>query len=476
LAHGDLYDTSLKVAGANPLDPGSGHVEVKAQARGPIFVNPAYALDETSDTTAAKASRREGVVLGGARPLANRPLTLRLRTPEQRLARAIEHRINEQFQAVLDVDLPVKGTTNYIADAQDEGIVTVLIPRFYSNDWQHFASLLKVLYMQGESPTFAVMKAQQLAEEAVKPGAYLEEISFAWEGLGKPSLHAIAPLMTSTQPDVQFAAVRAAAFIGDPAAPRMLLAIAQTPGNSFRVNAVKTLGELPASPMVDRMVRGLLDSDQALVRIEAYKVLAAHKDRASIFTRIVRNGENEKFALDIVPGKGAPMVYATRQGIPRLAVFGEQTSVDLPVMFIAMNSRLTISSPDRGGPVTIFYRGPKSAHVVTSPDLAEIAARLGGDGPPGNNGLDFGYADVVAILQSLVDQQKVSGLQGSQRQYASFVLQEPSRFQELIDSAPLLHDTGRPQSDRPEAPPVPAEQKPDQVGADISGISSPDAK
>ena len=294
--------------------------------------------------------------------------------------------------------------------------------------------------------------------------------------MGKASLHAITPLMTSPQPDVQFAAVRAAAFIGDPAAPRLLLAIAKTPGNSFRVNAVKTLGELPPSPLVDRMVRDLLDSDQALVRIEAYKVLAAHKDRAAIFTRIVKKGDDEKFALDIVLSKGPPMVYATRQGIPRLAVFGSQTSLDMPAMFIAMNNRLTISSSDQGGLVTIFYRGRKTIHVVSSPDLAEVAARLGGEGPPGNNGLDFSYGDVVAILQSLMDQQKVSGMQGSQRQIASFVLQEPSRFEDLIDSAPLLHDTGRPQSDQPASPPDSAEQKPAQVGANVSGLSAPDAK
>jgi hypothetical protein len=464
LAHGDLYDTSLKVDGANPLEPGSGHVEVKAQARGPIFVNPAYSLDETTDTAAAKASRRQGVVLGGARPLANRPLTLRLRVPEQRMARAIEHRINEQFQEMMDRDLPVKGSTNFIAEAQDEGVVTVLLPRAYCDNWQHFASLLKVIYMRGGSPEFAVYKAKQLAAEALKPGAYLEEISYAWEGLGKASLHEIAPLMDSNRPDVQYAAVRAAAFIGDPGAPRMLLQIARAHGNSYRVNAVKTLGELPGTPLIDRMVRQLLDSDQALVRIEAYKVLATHRDQASIFTKIVKKQDNEKFALDVVPGEGAPTVYASRQGIPRLGVLGTQLSLDLPVMFVSMENRLTISSPDQGGLVSIFYRGRKPVHVVSSPDLSEIAARLGGDGPPGNNGLDFSYGDVVAILQAMVDQKKVSGLQGSKRQLASFVLQEPSRFQDLIDSAPLLHDTGRPQTDRVDATPTSAEQKTAQIG------------
>ncbi len=237
LAHGDLYLTDLKVNGANPLEPGSGNVMVKARAEGSIFINPAYALPGSGDTTAAKASRVRGTVLGGAMATENRPLVLRLRAPELRMSRAIERRINEQFQDVMDQYLPVKAEGAYIADAQDEGIIYVLVPKAYSDDWEHFAGVMNHLYMKGGSPQFAAIKAQELADAAVLPEARLLDISFCWEGLGKSALHAIQPLMKSKNIDVQYAAARAAAFIGDPDAVPVLVAIARSQDNPFHLNA-----------------------------------------------------------------------------------------------------------------------------------------------------------------------------------------------------------------------------------------------
>ena len=154
LAHGDLYECDLKVGGANTLEPGSGHVEVMGQAEGSIFINPAYALDDSNDSPIARSSRRSGVILGGARPMNDRPLILRLRAPDRRMARALESRLTEHFQGVVDDDLRVK----HVAAAQDEGLVYVYVPKAYSGDWDHFANLVKHLYMRSASPEFAALK------------------------------------------------------------------------------------------------------------------------------------------------------------------------------------------------------------------------------------------------------------------------------------------------------------------------------
>jgi flagellar basal body P-ring protein FlgI len=464
LVRGDLYESDLRVGGANTLDPGTQTVAVLAQAMGPIFINPTYALDDSADTPTARSSRRAGVVLGGARVMDDRPLILRLRAPERRMARSIENRIVEQFQGVVDNDLRIK----HVASAQDEGLIYVYVPRVYTDDWSHFANLLKHLYMRGGSPEYAALKAQQLADAAVKPDAPLDDISFAWEGLGKPAMHALTPLMNSSSPDVQFAAARAAAFIGDPGAVPVLMRIASTPGNSFRVNAVQTLAQLPATPMVDKLLRTLLDSDQALVRIEAYKVLAKHQD-GSVYSRIIKNGDNEKFVLDMVHCNGSPLVYASRQGIPRLAIFGTETEVTIPIMYAAMTDRFSISSNPDNADVTIFYRGTelqKPVKIISGPQLSEIAARLGGDGPPGDDALDFSYADVVALMQSMIDGQKVSRAVAGRRQLAAFVLQEPPRIQDAIDSAPLLGDNGRPQTESSGPTTAPAAQTGGVIGMD----------
>jgi hypothetical protein len=468
LAHGTLYQTDLKVGGANPNDAGAGIVTINAQAQGDIFVNPSYVLDSNDASSAAIFSRKSGVILAGARALADRPLILRLRAPSARMARAIESRIIERFQDMNDDDLRSpsgadSATAKKIANAgggadglpADEGVVYVYVPKSYSGNWEHFSGIVRHLYLQGADPKFAATKARELADAAVLPQAPLQDISYCWEGLGKSALFAVEPLMSSTDQNVQYAAARAAAFLGDPAAVPVLLGIANTPGNPFRITAVKTLAELPATPRVDRLCRTLLDSDEAQVRIEAYKLLVKHQDTNSVYTRWVKNGTREKFALDIIPTTGKPMVYASRQGVPRLAVFGNSTQLELPLVFSTMDQRLTISSEPDASTVTIFYRGEelkKPVTVISTPSLAEVVSRLAGDDDAGPTGLRLGYADIVGIVQSMIDQQRVSGLNGQQRLLASFVLQDPPVDVETTPNSRALirPDNGsRPQNDVP---------------------------
>ncbi len=205
LAQGDLFQTELRILGANPLDPG-GSVNVFARAEGPIFVNPAYALKTESDIErdpAARRSLRLGLIMNGARSLEDRPLGLRLRQPSMRMSRYIEQRIDQRLQEI---------RPDIVAAAQDEGIVHLYVPAALNGDWEHFAGLVNFIYLNN-TPEFAAVKARQLADEAVKPDAPLLEISYAWEGLGKNALPVIheRQLMSHANPDVAFAAARAAA-------------------------------------------------------------------------------------------------------------------------------------------------------------------------------------------------------------------------------------------------------------------------
>ena len=84
-----------------------------------------------------------------------------------------------------------------------------------------------------------------------------------------------------------------------------------------------------------------------MVRIEAYKILARNK-RPLRLHQLDRPGER--------PGRtrsspwtwwtatAPPIIYASRQGKPRIAVIGKMPDVRLPVMFSALDNRLTISS------------------------------------------------------------------------------------------------------------------------------------
>src|SRR5687768_7465582 len=442
LARGDLYRTDLRTRGTDARNLG-GPVNVWARAQGPVFVNPAYAL-KTGNDPEARRSLRHGIVMDGGNALTSRPITLRLLQPQRSMARRMEFRIDDFFQ------------DSSVASAQDEGIVYLYCPAKYKGDWQHFAGVVSHLYLR-DSEGHNAAKAKELAAEAVKPGARLLQISYCWEGLGAFGLPFYKELMSHPDSAVAFYAARAAAHVGDPVAPEALNRIARTKGDQFQIEAIRTLGALPNdSPAIRQMLRPLLDSDQTLVRVEAYKVLAEQKDNA-IFSKVISPAgrpEDGKFVLDIVRSQGPAIIHATRTGIPRIAIIGDRAQLNLPLTFAAMDGRLTISSaPENPSLVTIFYRPPSAASpdapvkppskVLSRPDLAEIISRLGGEG---EGGLSFNYGDVVSILSALTDTNKLSAFASGRRVPASFMLQESPLAEDAILDAPGL-PSARPQAD-----------------------------
>jgi hypothetical protein len=158
------------------------------------------------------------------------------------------------------------------------------------------------------------------------------------------------------------------------------------------------------------------------------------------------------------------VVYATRRGEPRIAVLGNRPQLQMPIVVTAMDGRLSISSDQTNRTVTIFYRPPeppggvhtsKAARmlepikITSSPDIAEIIARLGGQGYEGGRTLNFNYGQIVSILSNLTSQGQIVAVAGQSRTPASFMLQELPAAQDTIYSAPVIGDQGRPQVDEP---------------------------
>jgi hypothetical protein len=443
LANGRLYFTELAVNGADPQNP-ANKTRVYGYCKGPIFVNPSYALNvDPMPTGPAKASLKSGVIPNGGVSDVDRPIYLQLRTPQNSLSRAIERRIGQRFG---------QETYGEVAAARDEGLVAVMIPPQYAGDWQHFIGICTHLYLADspDNPALASLRARQLADAAVEPDAPLQDIVYCWEGIGPRALPYIMPLLTGQSPDVTFAAARAGALIGDPtgACQQTLQQIAQSSGDPFQLNAVQTLGLLPASHEINDVLHDLLDSPETLVRVEAYRTLARNND-FRVYSRVVPVPKvDEKFILDIVPSAGAPLIYATRSGTPRLAILGQTPRLALPITFAALGNELTISTdPTDPGRVTIFYRDPlkeEPVKVSSAPDIAELSARLGGMGPPDQDHLDFTYDKVLAILQELADKKMIVAGPKEESVAAAFMLQEPPRLrQQMLNATPT--DSGRPQ-------------------------------
>lgn len=480
LAHGTLFTAELRITGADPNRPGGserGSVNTYARAMGPLFVNPAYAVNRSPTDPMARQSLRFATVMDGGMVDFDNPLVLRVRDPQMSTSRLIERRINERYQTIADKPSKVSAGT-IVAAAQDEGHVYLYMPKAFKGDWQHFMGVVKHLYLNGD-PGYLARVGERLAAEAQKPDAPLENISYALEGLGEAGLPAIRGLLNSDKKDVVYAAARAAVFIPNETgeAERKLRDIANTKDHPFRINAVQTLAAIQSTPEVRSDLRKLVNSDNNLVRKEAYLALCKAGDK-SIFTQVIR----EKFMLDLVPSSGPPMIYATSQGLPRIAIFGTRSAVDTPLTFSAIDSRLTISAEKAGNKVTIMFRGdpsagePNKSLIIqeSSAELANIIARLGGEGAEGERRFDFSYAEVVALVESLSKAAKLHAvtLDGGMEPVV-FSMQESPAIEDNVLSAPRIPDLSRP--DTPESkldgPEGPAVQIPDAATQPVKPVS-----
>jgi hypothetical protein len=454
LARGQLYNTPLTINGADPIHPDTP-VNVFASASGPVFVNPSLALRSGSLDPATKRGLQRGWVIGGGHVVSDRPLLLRLRVPENRLARTIEFRVNDYFHQ------------DKVCTAYDMGYCQLWTPPQFADDWDHFSKIVLHLYLQGGSEAFGRARAKDLIAAARKVGAPLQDISYCLEGLGRFAMPEIGAALAdpSTPADARFAVARAAAYIGDPsgAAEHTLFDFARDNNSNFQLAAVQVLGRVSKSMAINRLLRDLLDSDKTTVRVEAYEILARNHDPA-VETHIIssmRDSSDEKFVLDFVHSKGAPLIYATRRGIPRIGIFGKIPELRLPLTFAAMDEHLMIASGSVGRDVTIFYRDNfrRDPIQMTSPaDLANVMARLAGQIDDGMGQLDFTYAEVLAILQGLNDEHKLHVTSATGEELAAaLMIQQPPDSNDAIDRAPLL-DRSRPQGDntgpRIDAPPA----------------------
>ena len=395
LAGGTLYDCDLRIMGANPISPGSS-VNKFIVAAGPVFINPAYALETPRLTDgAARSGARFGSVLGGGVVAVNRPIDLRMRTPQWGICRTIENVINQRFQQ--------KG----VAQAQDEGYIHLYVPERYGDDWEHFIGVVNHLYLY-LTPATAAVKAQELVAEAQKPGAQLEAISLALEGLGPTALPYIVPQLGHASPEVSYYLARAGAYLGDVPSEDRLTQIARMAGHPRRIEAIRTLGALPFNSEIARALGACFDSEESMPRIEAYRILSRYTAEQRIPIPVLSKRVGD-FTVDVVESKGPPLIFATRTMQPRIAFFGTRQAIKTPVTFTAFDTALSIAStPDQPQMLTIFYRGdelPQPVRATSGSSVIEIAARLGGGG---DEKLRFGYGEVVGILQSMVDSGKLS--------------------------------------------------------------------
>lgn len=396
-----------------------------ATASGAIFVNPF--IDRSKPGESVKL--RVGRIPNGAVVTRPRPVRLEMRRADYRMASLIQRRINQRFGS----------EGRRVAVAKSPAIIELHIPSAYHNDYRHFLELVTHLYVPTD-PAGEERYARQMAKAILLPTARYEDISLAWEAMGRQVLPVIRPLYASENPAVAFYAARTGLRLGDMLSIPAITRIAFKKNSPFQIPAINELGGARKFPEVVQTIKRLLStSNNELLKVACYEALLKHGS-----STIRRENISNRFFLDIIDSSGNYIIYATVTGQAKIVLFGRDMPLNLPIFYCPKDELVTINSHRNDRRVMVYRKIPGrdmySDTLYIPPKVEQLISTLGNRPVEQKNGdilgLGLTYSQVVKVLH---------GLCASGQIPAKFVLQKGPALRRTYISVPAA---GR--SDRPE--------------------------
>lgn len=490
LEGGKLWTTELRIGPPSSYNDRQAHILGKA--RGPIFLNP---FAEPGVETAG-ISRNIGRILDGGFVTTGTEIQIILDNPSHQRVRQMVSAINTAFPAS-----PHERTKT--ARGVDESIIFVQVPEKFVDRPSEFLELVSHLTID---QSFPEVYAQRYTK-AVQDEPYLaSDMTWSLEALGQRALPQLRTLYDHPESAPRLAALRAGAGLGDPKSVNGLTNIALNGPENFRTDAIALLARVEESMVPDRVLRGLLESDQLNVRIEAYEGLMSRAinarkrqlarsmgGRNSLNRAAIESGAIDeqldvlarvqlppdplrgvsrkliagKFFLDIVPF-GEPLIYITQHREPRIVLFGANQSVETPLLATAWSDRLMLASDSYGDPVRVYYRDDKQRRTFTHPsvptDLPALVEFLATEPTPGsmNRGLGLSYSRVVGALYEIYTDLGIN---------AGFTTEEDQLLADLLSSVEPVDVEIRPEGPEDSVTMIPANDPRKEVVDRRSGLS-----
>jgi len=396
-----------------------------AVARGEIFVNPFIDRSKLNELVKLRVGR----IPNGGLVTRPRPIKLELRRADYRTASLIQRRINQRFGSLGEK----------VANAKTPAIIDLHIPSSYRNDYTHFLELLLHLYVPADAAG-QERYARQMARAILLPTARYEDISLAWEAMGKQVLPIIRPLYVSENQAAAYYAARAGLRMGDELAVPAIIRIAQRKNSPYQIPAINELGKVRKFPEVALpLKRMLLTSNNELVKIACYEALLKHGSNI-----IQRKDISRHFFLDTVDSTGDYIIYATVTGQPKIVLFGRKMPLNQPLFYSPEDEIVTINSYRDDKRVMVYRKIPGkdmySDTLYFEPTVEQLISILGNrpemDEEGNIKGLGLTYCQIVRVLHGLCTSQQIP---------AKFVLQKSPALRRTYISVPAA---GR--SDMPE--------------------------
>lgn len=390
LEGGRLYTCNLHVF---RLDSQGNELRGKAVARaaGPIFQN----IVASGSGATTQPDARQGLILGGGVNLVARTMELSLASNSQRLARQIQHRINEHF-----------GNGGQIADAKSPTRIVVQAPPTWRNNEDHFYELVMHLPLAREE-SYLEGYAQALMGMLKEPSAPAEDIALVLEAMGQPAVGVVQGYYADSNRAVRYYAARVGLRLRDSTAVDVVAREAADTASPFREAAVAQLAHATDVAIARIPLRDLVNDRNLKIRILAYEGLARHNDERIKRFRCAK----DNFVLDIVPSTGEPFVYATRALEARIGVIGGDVACQPPFVYVLPSKAVALSAELGKDTVTMVRRTPFGQ--VSDPyalplNLGEMIRFMGDSADPDSSvhkirGLELSYSQVLQVVQGLYE-------------------------------------------------------------------------
>jgi len=462
LEGGRLYTTELRVRGAQP-GPASRPI---ATAGGDLFTNP-FAESPGADPTMRVDDPRLARVLGGGFVVEELPLGLVLNQPSFARSRMIADRINGRFpQASADREP--------MAVAKSDQYVELNVLKRFERDPKRMLELVSALFL---NPTDQFNQQRALAMlEMLDDSAnheHVAKIALAWEAMGKQVLPIVRPYYEDANMTKRMACLEAGARLGDLQTADPLNAVAQSgePGHAERATAMlgKLIMERQDNFRLAVMLRNLLDSEDAIVRLTAFDALANVDDAT-----VTRRYFGDRLELAMVRSS-KPMIYLTRKASPRVVVFDQTLGFNPPVLFThGQDDNLMLRWDEGETLLSVYYRAPGNTHGQTEqivPAVGNLIYLLAHQPTEDEKrGYGMSYSQVANVLSALSRRNAIA---------APLVLQPSDLMQQIATQreAEIVGEEGveaRPETSGEAATPTGPEASGDPAPVDLEPTGRPE--
>jgi flagellar basal body P-ring protein FlgI len=375
--------TSLKggsLYGAELWELGKFGITFKpiAQAEGPIYIDM-IDKDNPDENT--------GYVLGGGSGIAQHIVALVLRQPDFKIAAIIRNRINDRFG-------------DAIAHARSSSYIEMTTPPAYAKQKTRFISLIKATYI---SETAA--ENQQRIKELIFKMATAQQIyksEIALEAIGTQSIEKLKALLASDNEEVRFHTARCLLNMGNDQGLDVLREIAHDPASAFRLEALAAVTVSARRNDAATIARAMLRDPDFNINLAAYESLRSLDDLA-----VRQYFVADKFIIEEVSQTNQKIVYITRSGRPRIALFGAPMKARKNIFIQSDDGNITINAPPGQNYVQILRKHPTRPNIPpiqlkSSFDISDIIRTLC-EKPQGTDfiGLNASYTDAILILRQM---------------------------------------------------------------------------